>query len=74
MHYMNKEETKNPRSIEYHTENKSHYIDKVKQLMLNGDAFELIDGENLEFKEILIKEVVQRTSKDKVIVVAVIGP
>ena len=42
--------------------------------MLNGDAFELIDGENLEFKDVLIKEVVARTSADKVIVVAVIGP
>jgi hypothetical protein len=40
----------------------------------NGDCFELIDGENLEFKGLFIKEVIKNNSTDKVIVVCVIGP
>jgi GTPase Era involved in 16S rRNA processing len=42
--------------------------------MRNGEAFELIDGENLEFKGLFIKEVVRQSAEEKVIVVAVIGP
>ena len=44
--------------------------------MLEGMAFELIDGENLEFKGLFIKEVInnKKMQTDKVIVVAVIGP
>jgi hypothetical protein len=40
----------------------------------NGDCFELIDGENLEFKGLFIKGVIESTGKDKVIVVCVTGP
>ena len=43
-------------------------------LIGNGEAFELIDGENLEFKGQFLKTVMQQACKDKVIVVAVIGP
>ena len=42
--------------------------------MKNGDCFELIDGENLEFKGEFIKGVIESSKKDKVIVVCVIGP
>ena len=34
-------------------------ITSSEQLMCNGEAFELIDGDNLEFKGLLIKEVVR---------------
>ena len=37
--------------------------------MRNGEAFELIDGENLEFKGLFIKEVVRKSAEEKVIVV-----
>ena len=50
-------------------------IQSVENQIRNGDCFELIDGENLEFKSLLIKEFVRKVSKnDKVIVVCVIGP
>ena len=42
--------------------------------MLNGDSFELMDGENLEFKGQFIDEVIKEAAHDKVIVVCVIGP
>ena len=32
-------------------------VEKIINLMGNGDCFELIDGENLEFKDIILKEV-----------------
>ena len=34
----------------------------------------MIDGENLEFKGLIIKEIVKASKNDKVIVVCVIGP
>jgi ABC-type cobalamin/Fe3+-siderophores transport system ATPase subunit len=40
----------------------------------NGDCFELIDGENLEFKGQFIKEIIESSKTDKVVVVCVIGP
>jgi hypothetical protein len=43
-------------------------------LLKKGDCFELIDGENLEFKGAFIKEVIDSSKKDKVLVVCVIGP
>ena len=43
-------------------------------LLKKGDCFELIDGENLEFKGEFIKEVIDSSKKDKVLVVCVIGP
>jgi len=38
---------------------KDQLVQSIEQLMKNGEAFELIDGDNLEFKGLLIKEVVR---------------
>jgi hypothetical protein len=40
----------------------------------NGNCFELIDGENLEFKGKFIKGAIKSSRSDKVVVVCVIGP
>jgi polynucleotide 5'-kinase involved in rRNA processing len=53
---------------------KNKTIDCILKQIKNGDCFELIDGENLEFKGLLIKEIVKVSKNDKVIVVCVIGP
>ena len=53
---------------------KKNINNSIDNLLKNGDCFELIDGENLEFNGKFIKEVVEQTKKDKVIVVCVIGP
>jgi polynucleotide 5'-kinase involved in rRNA processing len=53
---------------------KNKIIDCIGNQIKNGDCFELIDGENLEFKGLLIKEIVKVSKNDKVIVVCVIGP
>lgn len=53
---------------------KDQLVQSIEQLMKNGEAFELIDGDNLEFKGLLIKEVVRQAASEKVIVVAVVGP
>ena len=49
-------------------------VEQIDDLMKMGDCFELIDGENLEFKGLFIKEVIKKTKQDKVVVVCVIGP
>ena len=46
----------------------------IDNLLKNGDCYELIDGENLEFKGKFIKDVIESSKKDRVIVVCVIGP
>jgi hypothetical protein len=46
----------------------------IQGLIDKGEAFEMIDGENLEFKGLMLKEAIGPTSQDKVIVVSVIGP
>ena len=46
----------------------------IDNLLKNGDCYELIDGENLEFKGQFIKDVIESSKKDRVIVVCVIGP
>jgi PDZ domain-containing secreted protein len=74
MHYLNRRETDHVEAIENYIDQKEDYFEGIRNLMQNGEAFELIDGENFEFKDILIREVAEKTSKDKVIVVAVIGP
>ena len=53
---------------------KSKIKNSIENLLKNGDCFELIDGENLEFKGLFIKEVIEQSKKDRVIVVCVIGP
>ena len=53
---------------------KSKVINSIENLLKNRDCFELIDGENLEFKGLFIKEVIEQSKKDKVIIVCVIGP
>lgn len=49
-------------------------MDKIENHLMKGDCFELIDGENLDFKGYFIKEVIENNKRDKVIVVCVIGP
>lgn len=46
----------------------------IGDILKNGDCFELIDGENLEFKGKFVQEVINKNRKDKVLVVCVIGP
>lgn len=70
MHYLSDVDTK----VTAYNQDKQNLVSKVEQLMRNGEAFELIDGENLEFKGNFIKEIIGKAEKDKVIVVAVIGP
>ena len=41
---------------------------------MKGDCFELIEGENLDFKGYFIKEVIGSSQNENVIVVCVIGP
>ena len=53
---------------------KSKIKNSIETLLKNGDCFELIDGENLEFKGLLIKDVIEQSKKDRVIVVCVVGP
>jgi hypothetical protein len=53
---------------------KSMISQSIDILLKKGDCFELIDGENLEFKGEFIKEVIESSKKDKVLVVCVIGP
>ena len=53
---------------------KNKIIKSIDNLLKNGDCFELIDGENLEFKSEFIKGVIESSKRDKVIVVCVIGP
>jgi len=53
---------------------KSMISKSIDILLKKGDCFELIDGENLEFKGEFIKEVIESSKKDKVLVVCVIGP
>ena len=55
-------------------EKKIKITNSIENQLKNGDCFELIDGENLEFKGLFIKEVVEKSKKDKVVVVCVIGP
>ena len=53
---------------------KSKIKNSIENLLKNGDCFELIDGENLEFKGLLIKDIIEQSKKDRVIVVCVVGP
>jgi polynucleotide 5'-kinase involved in rRNA processing len=53
---------------------KNKIIKSIDTLLKNGDCFELIDGDNLEFKGEFIKSVIETSKRDKVIVVCVIGP
>jgi hypothetical protein len=45
----------------------------VENQLLNGDCFELIDGDNLEFKGLLIQNIIEKRKQDSVIVVCVVG-
>jgi hypothetical protein len=45
----------------------------VENQLLNGDCFELIDGDNLEFKGLLIQNIIENRKQDSVIVVCVVG-
>jgi transcription antitermination factor NusG len=54
--------------------NNQENLKSIENQLKNGDCFELIDGENLEFKGLFIKEVIENSKKDKVVVVCVIGP
>ena len=45
----------------------------VEKQLLNGDCFELIDGDNLEFKGQLIQNIIEKRKQDSVIVVCVVG-
>lgn len=54
---------------------KEQFKNAVKQQMLDGDTFELIDGRNLEMKADIIREIVgSEIDQTKCIVVCVIGP
>jgi hypothetical protein len=53
---------------------KNKIIKNIDNLLKNGDCFELIDGENLEFKSEIIKGVIESYNRDKVIFLCVIGP
>ncbi len=53
---------------------KNKIIKSIDNLLKSGDCFELVDGENLEFKGEFIKGVIESSKRDKVIVVCVIGP
>jgi hypothetical protein len=53
---------------------KNRIVKSIDKLVRNGDCFELIDGDNLNFKEDFIKKVIEPSKRDKVIVVCVIGP
>lgn len=48
--------------------------ESIETMMMDGQAFELIDGENLDFKGQLIQSVLTKMSDEKIFVVAVIGP
>jgi hypothetical protein len=50
------------------------FLNVIDNLLKNGDCFELIDGENLEFKGEFIKNVIESSKRDLVMVVCVIGP
>ena len=55
--------------------NKENFKNAVKQQMLDGDTFELIDGRNLEMKADIIRQIVgYEIECTKCIVVCVIGP
>ena len=61
----------------YWTDNlhKESFKNAVRQQMLDGDTFELIDGRNLEMKAEIIKQIVgYEIESTKCIVVCVIGP
>lgn len=72
MHYIKPENT----NVEKYTKQnvKTRFNAQIERLMNNGEAFELIDGENLEFKGQIIQDTLQQAANDNVIVVAVIGP
>jgi hypothetical protein len=40
------------------TKSKIQISKTIENQLKNGDCFELIDGENLEYKDILIKEII----------------
>ena len=67
VHFMKYEKDKFKNQSEEHMQN-------IKRLIHAGDAFELIDGDNLEFKGLMIDQCIGKNSKERVIVVAVIGP
>ena len=46
----------------------------IKRLMETGEPFELIDGENLDFKGELIESMLEEARSHKIVVVCVIGP
>ena len=55
--------------------NRENFKKAVKQQMLDGDTFELIDGRNLEMKADIIREILGiDTECSKCIVACVIGP
>ena len=45
----------------------------MKQNLLKGECLELIDGENLEFKEEVIREIFKSMDKQNIFTIAVIG-
>jgi hypothetical protein len=54
--------------------NKLAIDESMEKLIEEGMPFELIDGENLEFKGELMSSVLSKTPDDNIFVVAVIGP
>ena len=55
--------------------NKENFKNAVKQQMLDGDTFELIDGRNLEMKADIIRQIFgYEIESTKCIIVSVIGP
>jgi hypothetical protein len=53
---------------------KKKVLNKIENHLMKGDCFELIEGENLDFKGYFIKEVIGSSQNENVIVVCVIGP
>lgn len=46
----------------YYAENKNQINESIERMMLEGMAFELIDGENLDYKGEIIQEVLQENT------------
>ena len=75
MHFMSHAEEKDEPRLKEYRSNKAAIDESVERMMLEGAPFELIDGENLDFKGDLIQEVLAENTADKnIFVVAVIGP
>ena len=49
------------------------FYDKLKENLLKGECLELIDGENLEFKAEVVKQIFKTVQNSNVFTISIIG-